>query len=359
MSGLIALDAFSAGSALPSVFGPVSDADFDAMTAGIGLGFAVVSFRGKVWRVRKGNDETILRDDKGNPLRRLRCVLVGSNSALSKTFYEGAYEPGTSNPPDCSSIDGIKPDIGVENPQSLACATCHNNQFGSKINDNGKKAKACTDSRRLALVPYPDVANEAFGGPMMLRVPPASLESLAKAVNALRAQMIPPHAAVIDVAFDVEAEYPMLTFTPRAVINDPAIGALIMEHRASTLTKQILHGAQMGQLAGDVLNLPGATRPAALPPATAPAPAPAAKTAKAKPKAKETAPAPAPAPDVLDDDDDLGLGAAPEPVAKAAPAAGRKVIGEVLTKPEPASNLADPLGDDDDDALGDILGDLD
>jgi hypothetical protein len=341
------------------VFGPVTDADFDALTSGVGLGYAVVSFRGKVWRVRHSNEEVVLRDDKGHPLRRLRCVIIGSNPALSKTFYEGAYEPGSTNPPDCSSIDGVTPDIGVANPQSLACATCHNNQFGSKILDNGKKAKACTDSRRLALLPYPDLANETFGGPMMLRVPPASLESLAKAINTLRTSMIPPHAAVIDIAFEIDAEYPMLTFTPRAVISDPAMAALIMEARNGSLARQILHGAQ-APVVGDALRLPAATRPAALPSAAAaPAPAKPAKTTKAAPKAAKTAPPPA------DDDDDLNVGTSPTAAAPA-PADDDDLVTVAAAKPtarrveaQPAAPTVDPLDDDDDSVLGDILAGLD
>ena len=343
-TALISLDQFAANGGLPTVFGPVTDADFDALTSGVSLGYGVISFRGKVWRVRHAGEEKVLRDAKGQPLRVLRCVLVGSNAALSKTFYEGAYEPGSNNPPDCASIDGIKPDMGVASPQSMACATCHNNQFGSKVTDAGKKLKACTDSRRLALVPYPDVVNEALGGPMMLRVPPASLVSLANAVQTLRASMIPPHAAVIDIGFEIDAEYPMLTFTPRAVISDPAMAETIMAHRDSQLTRQILHGAGVAQLVGDTLALPAA---APMRQVAAPAPAPAAPR-KVKPK-----PAPvAVAPEVAGDDlDDLGL-----PVANATRAAtpARKVIDAVAT---PVAD--DPLGAEDDDELGDILAGLD
>ena len=351
-TALISLDQFAAQGGLPTVFGPVSDSDFDAMTSGVSLGYGVISFRGKVWRVRHANEEKVLRDAKGQPLRVLRCVLIGSNSALSKTFYEGAYEPGSNNPPDCASIDGIKPDMGVANPQSMACATCHNNQFGSKVTDAGKKLKACTDSRRLALVPYPDVVNEEYGGPMMLRVPPASLVSLANAVGVLRTGMIPPHAAVIDIGFEIDAEYPMLTFTPRAVISDPALAAVIMDYRNGELTRQILHGAQAAVM-NDALSLPAARPIAALAQTPAPvAEAPKRTRAKATPAAT---PAPAAAAPVADDDglDDLGLTVAATPAPKAS---GRRVEAQVV---EPAAAAADPLDADDDDVLGDILAGLD
>jgi hypothetical protein len=81
----------------------------------------------------------------------------------------------------CASIDGIVPDDSAEQKQAEACAICPHNEL--KTLPNGRKGKECTDYKRLAVALMPNDTQRMFGEPLLepvfLRVPPASLNSLA------------------------------------------------------------------------------------------------------------------------------------------------------------------------------------
>lgn len=246
---------------LPAIFGDVSEADYN-LAGGILSGFAVVSIRGKVWRARHKGDEHIIRDKKdGEPKRRLQVVVVGVGPNVAKTYYAGAYVSGNTEAPDCASTDGIRPDAGVADPQASTCATCPMNQFGSRVTEAGKKGKACQDNKRLAIVPADDIENSVFGGPMLLRIPPSSFQSLDQVSQVLAKNRVPFYGAVLDIGFDPDAEYPLLTFRALGRITDPDLAAMIMEHRNSTVTESILFGNASGEAA--LPALPVATKPAA------------------------------------------------------------------------------------------------
>lgn len=247
-------------SPLPAIFGDLTDADFK-ISGGITSGFAVVSIRGKVWRARYQGDEHIIRDKKdGEPKRRLQVVVVGVGPNVAKTYYAGAYVSGNTEAPDCASTDGIRPDAGVADPQAATCATCPMNQFGSRVTEAGKKGKACQDNKRLAVVPADDIENAIFGGPMLLRIPPSSFQSFLALEPVLVKHRRPLHTVVLDIGFDPDAEYPLLTFRVIAKIDRHDEAAMIMEHRNSTVTESILFGNASGEAALPVL--PVATKPA-------------------------------------------------------------------------------------------------
>ncbi len=183
--------------------------DNSALSAGIAESFPVLSFRGKVWRVRYGGEATPILME-GDPVPAILCVIVQANPQLSKLYYAGAYEEGSSDAPTCFSLDGITPDQTAEAKQSPTCAACPHNVWGSKITPQGTKTKACSDSRRLAVVPFPDLANEKYGGPMLLRVPPASFKELvrySKHLSDIGGQF---SAVVTRIGFDLEAAFPKL-----------------------------------------------------------------------------------------------------------------------------------------------------
>jgi hypothetical protein len=145
--------------------------------------------------------------------------------------------------PDCASIDGITPDIGVPAPQNDLCATCPQNAFGSKVNEKtGKKSKACADSRRLAIVPAEDINNEDFGGPILLRVPQGSLAGLINFNAECRKVGVPYYAVVVELGFDVDSEFPMITFKPVAVVQDNKIASVIRDLRDGPVAESICFG---------------------------------------------------------------------------------------------------------------------
>jgi len=223
---------------------PAVLAAFNAETAkqelsgGVLPSFAVLSIRGKAWRIGyKGQQQAMQKD--GEPITSLQLVLLRSSPALSKIFYEKPYEEGSDQPPDCYSNDSIKPAQDASNKQAATCAECPMNVWGSKITPEGKKARACADNRRIAVVPAGNIANERFGGPMLLRVPPASLQDLASYSDMLEHDGWPYFAVATRVGFDIEASYPKLTFRPAKELT-PEEALLALELRNSDQTYRVL-----------------------------------------------------------------------------------------------------------------------
>jgi len=325
---------------LDDLFGEYQASD-GALSSGILSGYGVVSIKGKQFKVRHKGEDHIIRDANGDPARRLRVVIVSTGPNVSKTYYAGSYAPGSTEAPDCSSIDGIRPDIGASDPQASLCATCQWNQFGSKISENGKKSKACQDNKRLAVVPADDIANEAYGGPMLLRVPPASFKSLDALARQLSEARCHFYGAVVEISFDLDAEYPMLNFKALAKVASPAIAKQIIDQRNSLVTESIIFGDTSADVAAALPRAPAAKAIAKPAPAAQPA------VAKAAPKA---APKPAPAPEPVAADEDVPEDAqdieeAEEVVApppKAAPKAAAKAAPAV-TSPAADMSLSDLL----------------
>lgn len=82
---------------LPAAFkGIATAATFNEFTDNVRAGFPVISFRGKVWRIRQGGKEENYLDHNGDPMPGIEVVLVRSNPHLSKIYYPGGYEEGNS-----------------------------------------------------------------------------------------------------------------------------------------------------------------------------------------------------------------------------------------------------------------------
>ena len=184
----------------------------ESLISGSG-GFPVLSIRGSKWRIKIEGDETPLTNaDTGEAVPSLELVIIRAVEGLSKNFYAKKYVEGDDAAPDCYSIGGEFPDAGAASKQSESCAACPHNVWGSKITDEGKKSKQCGDSKILAVTFPSDLENEALGGPMMLRVPAASLKDLTRFGKAMKNQGYIPQQISMRVGFDMNASYPKLTF---------------------------------------------------------------------------------------------------------------------------------------------------
>lgn len=174
-----------------------------------------ISLKGKIFRFKEGGEE--LEKIKEN----LDVVIVGvmPEHGTAKTFYEGEYNPDSSDPPDCSSTDGVQPDTWVTNPINNLCATCANNKFGSAISMAGKKSKACRDSRRLYVVKASEMKNEE-PKVWLLNVTVSSLKPLNNYSKELAKQGIStPSVVITRLNFDDDADYPMLVFDALGCLN--------------------------------------------------------------------------------------------------------------------------------------------
>ena len=231
---------------MPSLLRNLPD-DSGDLSAGIGASFGVVTYRGKVWRVKYAGEEQIVMHptEPGMAMPFLDVVIVKAAPVISKIFYQRGYTEGSNEAPDCFSVDGISPDPGATNPQAPKCATCPHNAWGSRVTDSGKRGKACGDNKRLAIVPESDIKNERYGGPLMLRVPAASLQDLASYNTALQRAGGRYYGAVTRIQFDVNDAYPHLLFTPKRWLSDEECQT-VLEHQNSDVTARILNAPVEG-----------------------------------------------------------------------------------------------------------------
>ena len=288
MGELITIDASKLN--LPSKLTQGYDASKDdSLTGGVESAMGVVAIRGKVFRIKYNGEEKPLLNNEGDPVASLRVVMLDASEHMMKAYYEKAYAEGDNTAPDCWSADGKAPAAEVEHKQSETCAACFQNTFGSRINDNGKDAKACQESRRIAVVPFGDVANERFGGPMLLRVPgQAARKDLFEYGQLLKANNIPPYAVVTKISFDNEASFPKLLFSL-----DVESSQRLTDHDAE-LIQDFRKGAQVKRIiAVTVDDMKPAADTGETPPKKKAAPR---KTAIEKAAAKAEKPKPKPVP---------------------------------------------------------------
>jgi hypothetical protein len=286
-----AITQFQPGQLAAAFQGMSTDND---LGAGIQGGFGHIGYKGKVWSIRyRGQELTLMRDDPADPGPRnsIEVVIVKAPKVISKIWYESGYVEGSNAAPDCFSTNGMNPDPGAAKKQATACAACPKNAWGSRITPEGKKGKACGDSKRIAVVPAADVDNEAFGGPMLLRVPAASLQDLAAFGDAMKKVGYPYQAIVTRIAFDTAQAYPKFVFTAvRPLTNEEAqkVVALQYDARVDRILADNEFEAAPAQLAPPVGVF---EQPPQQAPAAAPAPAPVTAPVKqAQPQAPVTAP---------------------------------------------------------------------
>lgn len=285
--------------ALPKSFGPLSTvfagqhASNDELGQGIQSSYGIVGYRGKVWSIKhQGKETQLMRDDGDGPRGSIEVVIVKAASAISKIFYANGYQDGSNAAPDCWSTNGVTPDAAAQNKQNATCAGCPMNAWGSRVTESGKQGKACSDSRRVAVVPLNDMANDMFGGPMLLRIPAASLKDLKAYGELLNSYHYPYYACATRISFDPKEAYPKFVFSAiRPLTDDEA--KFILELRDEKRVANILNEASdLAPRQQEEVSAPPAS-PFEQPPAPAPAPKTAAPKAAAKAAAPKAAPAPA------------------------------------------------------------------
>lgn len=305
--------------ALPKNFGNVSkifanqQASNDELGSGIASSYGIVGYRGKVWSIKhQGKETQLMRDDGDGPRGSIEVVIVKAASAVAKIFYANGYQDGSNAAPDCWSTNGVTPDAAAQNKQNATCAGCPMNAWGSRVTEAGKQGKACSDNRRIAIVPLNDMANDMFGGPMLLRIPAASLKDLKAYGELLNSYHYPYYACATRISFDPKEAYPKFVFSAIRPLTDEE-ATTIMDLRDDKRVANILNEAtdlapRQQEESAPVPSSPFEQAPAAAPKAAAPKAAP--------PKA--AAPKPAPAPK-----------AEPQP-AQAAPASFDEMLDNIL-----------------------------
>lgn len=211
---------------IPANFGGVStkfaqQQVADDLSSGIQSSFGLIGYKGKVWSIRyRGDEKPLMRDDGDGPRGSIEVVILNASKAVSKIWYEQGYVEGSNAAPDCFSNNGVTPEPTAAKKQCESCAVCPHNQWGSRITPAGKSGKACADSKRLAVAPLDDINNEMFGGPMLLRVPAASLQDVAMYGQKMQQMGYPYFAVGTRISFDPAESYPKFIFNAIRPLND-------------------------------------------------------------------------------------------------------------------------------------------
>lgn len=228
MSGSVVLFADQGGGQLSQKFKPlVAGGIANDLGEGIKGSYGIVSIKGGRFRIKYKGNETVLTNGDGTPVAFIDVVVVKANAFLNKQYFEGKYVEGSTAPPVCYSLDGVKPAEAAIKKQATTCALCPKNQFGSMVGDNGTKMKACRDTKKLAVVPAADIRNETLGGAMLFRVPPGSLKDLSAMADALKGRGYPYNSVVTRISFDLQASHPKPTFKAFRPLNDEEAEAVL------------------------------------------------------------------------------------------------------------------------------------
>lgn len=263
------------------------NAQEDNLAAGIGQSYGVIGYKGKVWSLRYRGERHNILTKEGHPAPYIDVVILGQAQQKSKSYYK-AFDAAQSEGerPICSSIDGLVPDPDVAAKQSETCALCPRNAW--KLQQNGKKGKECQDYKRLAVVVMPYQTAPLFMGkplvePIFLRVPPASLNSLAIMGETMAGQGFHFATYVTRITFDPNEAHPKMSFRPLQGLTDqeaPVILELMKDPTVGRITT------------GDVVIAKDGLKPVdespSTPAPTQTAPLPSGNTASAQPATPTT-----------------------------------------------------------------------
>jgi hypothetical protein len=187
------------------------------MIEGVGAPIDILSIKGKNF-TEKVNGEPVLTP---RPQYEFDVVILDATSNLGKTYYENTFMEGGMDPPDCWSLNGVKPDAGAPKKQSTTCRGCPKNVFGSRISTTPgmpSKGKACADSRRVAVFAAYKLGHDL--PPLMLRVPATSLRPLKEYAQNLEKNNVPINGIITRMGFEAGVAHPQLNFAAVRGLSD-------------------------------------------------------------------------------------------------------------------------------------------
>ena len=208
-------------SAVPAYLKNAAKANNDDLLAYATSSFPVMSIKGKVFTLVRGEDRQVVPNPKDpeSPATSITVAMVKVSPNKSKTYYANGFAEGSDdNKPTCFSNDGIKPDSSVANPQCKTCAACKWNVFGTARGENGQvgRGKACSDFIRVAIADMTNIEE-----PILLRVPPASIKAVGEFGKWCSRKNVPYQALAVRIGFDVEQATPRLTFKAMGFLEEP------------------------------------------------------------------------------------------------------------------------------------------
>ena len=226
----------------PALFQATDDA-----IAGIGGGMPpYISIRGAKFHLVGADGE----EAQVNQLT-IDVIVLSGNEHVSKSYYAGAYDPaaGGGVAPTCFSDNGLAPSALAASPQHPTCAGCEKGAWGSKVTPTGSQVKACTDSKKLAVVlasDTPIIINgaasvaKAYEQVWLLRVPAASMRGWRDYAKEIRGRGVPIIGVVSRLAFDSKASYPALLFSAVSFVPSEDVFKKLVEKRDQPTTAEAI-----------------------------------------------------------------------------------------------------------------------
>lgn len=205
------------------------------LAGGSGGGGKRISLKGRRFRmIVDGEQISVSKEDSMN-------VVVVNAAAVSRTYYEGTYDPNNPTAPSCWSVDTRvpSPDVPAEQRKASRCADCPMNVKGSGQSGN---SRACRFNQRLAItlegkpdevyqlqLPATSIFGEAVNGQM-------PMQAYAKLLNAHNTPII---AVMTQMTFDENAEQPKLFFKPVRPLNEEELEAAVKAKDSEDAIKAI------------------------------------------------------------------------------------------------------------------------
>lgn len=215
---------FGEGNSLVSsdLFKQLQEADDNLAGGGGGGGSNRISLRGGRFRQMVSGEQVNVKSDG-----RLNVVIINA-AKLSRTFYQGAYDPENPAPPACWSPDTQKPadSVPAETRQAARCMDCPQNIRGSGQGES----RACRFNQRIAVLlegdldtvyqlqlPATSIFGEAKDGKM-------GMQAYAKY---LKAHKTPSIAVVTQMYFDENSDTPKLYFKAARPLNEEELQQVV------------------------------------------------------------------------------------------------------------------------------------
>jgi hypothetical protein len=204
------------------------------LAGGSGGGGKRISIKGNKFRLFvDGEQVSVSKDDHLN-------VVVVNAAAISRTYYEGAYDPNNTSAPTCWSTDTRAPaaDVPAEQKKASRCADCPMNVKGSGQGDS----RACRYNQRLAITleGKPDEvyqlqlpATSLFGDGKNGKMP---MQAYAKFLDAHNTPII---AVMTQMTLDENSETPKLFFKPVRSLTEEELQAAVVAKDSEDATKAI------------------------------------------------------------------------------------------------------------------------
>jgi len=233
----------------------------------------------------KGSRFTFIKDKDTReqwPHLTLPVIVLAATplTGSQRVYYKTGFNPDEVTPPDCSSSNGLIPDLQIADKVCHSCSVCPMSKFGSDIDKDGspRAGKACKESKKLLVLPY-NAEKGAVGSMILeLNVPVMSLKNLSSYGRLLDKNNLDTFDVITELGFVPDQSYPTLTFTHigyldaevHAMVSDKVNSADVQDHIVDPSTITVAAAAPSGPTGvtaggGD----PGVQVPPNVPPAAA------------------------------------------------------------------------------------------